>query len=67
MYMTKEHGGRFKELRHMYFKAGPDPGTTQHRQEMGPPAPPQIWSDCPRKSFDFEIGVGGRLGTLRVH
>jgi hypothetical protein len=27
---------------------------------------PKISSDCPRKSLDFEVGVGDRLGTLRV-
>ena len=27
---------------------------------------PQISSECPRKSLDFEMGVGGRLGTLKV-
>ncbi len=36
------------------FQAGPDPGN------------PQISSDCPRKSLGFEIGVGDRLGTLKV-
>ncbi len=32
---------------------------------MGAPGP-QISSDGPRKSLDFEIGVRDRLGTLRV-
>ncbi len=47
------------------FQAGPDPGKPPNRPEMGAPGP-QISSDYPRKSSDFEIGVGDRLGTLRV-
>ncbi len=61
-------------------KAGPDPGPSQGLKicvcvrpartpgtgrKWGPRAP-QISSDCPGQSFDFEIGVGDRLGTLKV-
>ncbi len=41
------------------------PKTPQIGWKWGPRAP-QISSDCPRKSLDFEIGVGDRLGTLRL-
>ena len=49
----------------VFFKPARAPGTPTTGRKWGP-RPPQIWSDCPRKSLDFEIGVGSRLGTLRV-
>ncbi len=65
-------GGRFKRLNNIYiyiyiyvFGVGPDPGNPQNWPEIGARTP-QISSDCPRKSLDFKIGVGDRLGTLRV-
>ena len=41
------------------------PGIPQIGRKWEPRAP-QISSECLRKSLDFEIGVGDRLGTLRV-
>ncbi len=49
----------------MYFKPDRTPGNPQTRTEMVAPGP-QISSDCLRKSLDFEIGVGGRLGAFRL-
>jgi hypothetical protein len=40
-------------------------GTPKIGRKWGPRAP-QISSDGPRKSLDFEIGVGDRMGTLKV-
>ena len=40
------------------------PETPKIKLKCGPPA--QISSDCLRKSLDFEIGVGYRLGDLRM-
>ncbi len=49
----------------MFVKPARTPGTPKNGRKWGPRAP-QISSDCPRKSLDFELGVGDRLGTLRV-
>ncbi len=49
----------------MLFKPARTPGTLKIGRKLGPRAP-KISSDCPRKPLDFEIGVGDRLGTLKV-
>ena len=52
--------------KYVLFTAGLGPrNPLQIARKWGPRAP-QISSDCPRKSLDFEIGVGDRLGTLKV-
>ncbi len=50
---------------YVFFSPARAPGTPNIGQKRGPRAP-QISSDCPRKSLDFEAGVGDRLATLRV-
>ena len=49
----------------MLVKPARTPGTPKLGRKGGPRAP-QISSDCGRKSLDFKIGVGHRLGALRV-
>ena len=46
------------------LKAARAPETPKTKLKCGPRA--QISSDCLRKSLDFEIGVGYRLGALRM-
>ncbi len=49
----------------MCFKPALAPGNPKIGRKWGPRAP-KISSGCLRKSLDFEIGVGDRLGTLRA-
>jgi hypothetical protein len=48
-----------------FFKPARAPGNPKIGRKWGARAP-QISSDCHRKLKDSEIGVGDRLGTLRV-
>jgi hypothetical protein len=54
-----------KAKKHVFLKPARTPGTPKIGRKWGPRAP-QVSSDCPRKSLDFEFGVGDRLDTLRV-
>ena len=55
-------GGSFKRLNNMRFRPAQTPGNPKIGRKWGPRAP-QISSDRPRKSLDFEVGVGDRLPT----
>ena len=48
------------------FKPARTPGTPLKSAGSGGPGLPRYRRNCPRKSLDFEIGVGDRLGSLRV-
>jgi hypothetical protein len=62
----QRRGGRFKGLtKYVFFEPARTPGTPNIGRKWGPWAP-QISSDWPRKSLDFEIRVGDQLGTLSV-
>ncbi len=64
--MHRLRGGCFKKAnKYMFFKPARTPRTPKIGRKWGPRAP-QISSDCPRKSLDFDIGVGDRLGTPMV-
>ncbi len=48
------------------FLSRPGPREPPRSVGNGGPGPPQMSSDRHRESLDFEIGVGDRLGTLKV-
>ncbi len=51
--------------KYVFVRPARPPGTPNIDRKWGPGAP-QISSECLRETLDFEIGVGDRLGTLRV-
>ncbi len=51
-------GGRFKGLTNLYFLNRPGPREPPKSAVSGSPGSPQMSSDCPRKSLDFDMGVG---------
>ncbi len=58
--------GCFDVLKHMFLLSRPGPPEPPKIGRKWGPRAPRISSDCPRKSLDFEIAMGDRLGTLRV-
>ena len=61
-----QRGGRFKGLNDMYFLGRPGPREPFNIGRKCGARAPQISSDCPMETLVFELGVGDRLGTLRV-
>ncbi len=54
-----------RAIKYVFFKPVRTPADPKIGRKRGPRAP-QISSNRRRKSLDFEIGVGHRLGTLRM-